>query len=129
MTGFFAAAVLLYFFSSAGANPVALFALLFAIALFAIGLLSLLSGPITIDAAPAGLVASAIGLVSGVGETFGGGIAPAVAGFVAQHFGLARILDFALCSLIIGGCAAAFLIETAPRRRAVIATVNALPDA
>lgn len=122
LTGFFAAAVLLYFFSSAGANPVALFALLFAIAVFAIGLLSLLSGPITIDAAPAGLVASAIGLVSGVGETFGGGIAPAVAGFVAQHFGLARILDFALCSLIIGGCAAAFLIETAPRRRAVMAT-------
>jgi len=122
LTGFFAAAVLLYFFSYAGVNPIALFALLFCIALFAIGLLSLLSGPVTIDAAPAGLVASAIGLVSGVGEAVGGGIAPAIAGFVAQHFGLARILDFALCSLIVGGCAAVFLIETAPRRREVPAT-------
>lgn len=121
LTGFFAAALLLYFFSNVGANPTVLFALLFCIAVFAIGLLSLLSGPVTIDAAPAGLVASAIGLVSGVGETVGGGIAPAAAGFVAQHFGLARVLDFALCSLIIGGCAAVFLIETAPRRRAVLA--------
>jgi MFS family permease len=120
LTGFFAAALLLYFFSYAGANPVVLFALLFCIAVFAIGLLSLLSGPVTIDAAPVGLVASAIGLVSGVGETVGGGIAPAVAGFVAQHFGLARVLDFALCSLVIGGCAAVFLLETAPRRRAVL---------
>lgn len=120
LTGFFAAALLLYFFSNVGANPTVLFALLFCIAVFAIGLLSLLSGPVTIDAAPAGLIASAIGLVSGVGETVGGGIAPAAAGFVAQHFGLARVLDFALCSLVIGGCAAVFLVETAPRRRAVL---------
>lgn len=120
LTGFFAAALLLYFFSHAGANPIVLFALLFCIAVFAIGLLSLLSGPVTIDAAPVGLVASAIGLVSGAGETVGGGIAPAVAGFVAQHFGLARVLDFALCSLIVGGCVAVFLVETAPRRRDVL---------
>lgn len=122
LIGFFAAAVLLYFFAHAGVDPIVLFVLLFCIAVFAIGLLSLLSGPVTIDSAPVGLVASAIGLVSGVGETVGGGIAPAVAGFVAQHFGLARVLDFALCSLIVGGCAAVFLIETAPRRRAVVAT-------
>ncbi|MFM0554223.1 MFS transporter, partial [Paraburkholderia sediminicola] len=112
------AAVLLYFFSNTGAHPQLLFALLFGVAMFSIGLLSLLSGPVAIEAAPPGLVASTIGFVSGVGETFGGGVAPVIAGFVAQHFGLARTLDFALYSLVAGAGITVFLIETAPRRRA-----------
>ena len=62
-----------------------LFALLFGVSLFSIGLLSLLSGPVATEAAPPGLVASAIGFVSGVGETFGGGVAPVIAGFIAQR--------------------------------------------
>ncbi|CAE6843865.1 hypothetical protein R69608_06212 [Paraburkholderia nemoris] len=53
-----------------------------------------------------------------MGETFGGGVAPVIAGFVAQHFGLARTLDFALYSLIAGAVVTVFLVETAPRRRA-----------
>ncbi|GAB7550162.1 MFS transporter [Cupriavidus sp. 8B] len=117
LIGFVTAAVLLYFFSCTGPNPQVLFALLFGVAMFSIGLLSLLSGPVATEAAPVGLVASTIGFVSGVGETFGGGVAPVIAGFVAQHFGLARTLDFALCSLIVGAVIALFLVETAPRRR------------
>jgi sugar phosphate permease len=77
----------------------------------------LLSGPVATEAAPLGLVASAIGFVSGVGETFGGGVAPVIAGFIAQHFGLARTLDFAFYSLIAGAGVAVLLVETAPRRR------------
>ena len=118
LIGFIAAAVLLYFFANTGAHPQLLFALLFGVAMFSIGLLSLLSGPVAIEAAPLGLVASTIGFVSGVGETFGGGVAPVIAGFVAQHFGLARTLDFALYSLIAGVVVTVFLVETAPRRRA-----------
>ncbi|MFM0620133.1 MFS transporter, partial [Paraburkholderia nemoris] len=118
LIGFIAAAVLLYFFANTGAHPQLLFALLFGVAMFSIGLLSLLSGPVAIEAAPLGLVASTIGFVSGVGETFGGGVAPVIAGFVAQHFGLARTLDFALYSLISGAVVTVFLVETAPRRRA-----------
>ncbi|WP_031364664.1 MFS transporter [Caballeronia sordidicola] len=115
--GFVCAAMLLYLFSNTGPNTTLLFILLFGVAMFAMGLLSLLSGPVATEAAPIGLVASTIGFVSGVGETFGGGVAPVVAGFIAQHYGLARTLDFAFCSLAIGAIVALFLVETAPRRR------------
>lgn len=129
LIAFAAAAVLLYCFSCTGSNPKLLFALLFGVAFFAIGLLSLLSGPVATEAAPPGLVASTIGLVSGVGEIFGGGVAPVIAGFVAQHFGLARTLDFALYSLIAGAAIAVLLVETAPRRRAAgVAASHATED-
>jgi MFS family permease len=117
LIGFVCAAALLYLFSCTGPNPVLLFVLLFGVALFSMGLLSLLSGPVATEAAPVGLIASTIGFVSGVGETFGGGVAPVIAGFIAQHFGLARTLDFALYSLAAGAVVAFFLIETAPRKR------------
>lgn len=118
--GFAAATVLLYCFARTGADPRMLFVLLFGVSMFSIGLLSLLSGPVATEAAPAGLVASAIGLVSGVGETFGGGVAPVIAGYIAEHFGLARTLDFAFYSLVAGACVVVFLVETAPRRRALV---------
>lgn len=113
---FVAAAVLLYVFSQTGPNPALLFTLLFGISVFALGLLGLLSGPIATEAAPLGLVASSVGFVSGAGEIFGGGLAPAIAGFIAQHFGLAFTLDFALGGLIAGAAVSLFLAETAPRK-------------
>ena len=45
----------------------------------------MLTGPIATEAAPAGLISSAIGIVVGAGEIFGGGAAPSIAGWVAQH--------------------------------------------
>ncbi len=117
LVGFVVATLFLYCFARTGPDPKLLFALLFGVSMFSIGLLSLLSGPVATEAAPLGLVASAIGFVSGVGETFGGGVAPAIAGFIAEHFGLARTLDFAFCSLVAGACVVVFLVETAPRRR------------
>ncbi len=117
---FVGAAVLLYLFSRTGANPQLLFALLFGISVFALGLLGLLSGPIATEAAPLGLVASSVGFVSGTGEIFGGGLAPVIAGFIAQHFGLPATLEFALAGLAGGAVVALFLTETAPRRRAAV---------
>ncbi|MDN7179503.1 MFS transporter [Caballeronia sp. SEWSISQ10-4 2] len=120
---FAAAAALLYVFSCTGPNPPLLFALLFGISVFALGLLGLLSGPIATEAAPLGLVASSVGFVSGTGEIFGGGLAPAIAGFIAQHFGLAFTLDFALGGLIAGAAVSLFLAETAPRKLAQRAAI------
>lgn len=111
------AAALLYAFMNTGANPPVLFGLLFVIAMCSIGLLSLLSGPVATEAAPAGLIASTIGLISGIGEIFGGGVAPAIAGFIAQHFGLPHVFDFALCGMVLGVAVSCSLIETAPRKR------------
>jgi predicted MFS family arabinose efflux permease len=117
LIAFAGAAVMLYLFAGTGPNPQLLFALLFGVSVFALGLLGLLSGPIATEAAPAGLVASSVGFVSGAGEIFGGGLAPAVAGFVAQHFGLASTLTFALGGLVAGGVVSLFLVETSPRKR------------
>jgi MFS family permease len=126
--GFVCAAVLLSAFSRVGANPWLLFILLFGVALFAMGLLSLFSGPVATEAAPLGLIASTIGFVSGVGETFGGGVAPVIAGFVAQNYGIARTLDFAFYSLLFGAVVSCFLVETAPRRRKSGATQDAATE-
>ena len=117
IVAFVCAAVLLYAFSRVGANPPLLFVLLFGVSVFALGLLGLLSGPIATEAAPLGLVASSVGFVSGTGEIFGGGLAPVIAGFIAQHFGLPATLDFALAGLIGGAFISLLLVETAPRKR------------
>lgn len=63
-----------------------------------------------------GLTASAIGLVAGTGEIFGGGIAPLAAGWVAQHFGIGKVLRLSMVSLAIGLVLTLLLRETAPRR-------------
>lgn len=118
---FAVAAVLLFVFARTGADPVKLFALLFGISMCSIGLLSLLCGPIAAEAAPAGLVASTVGLISGIGEIFGGGVAPVIAGYVAQNFGLPHVFDFALGGLALGVVVVLALVETAPRRKGSVA--------
>jgi predicted MFS family arabinose efflux permease len=114
LLSFAAASVSVYVFSLASADPTVLFCLLFLVSVFALGLLGLLTGPIATESAPAGLVASAVGLVSGVGEIVGGGLAPVIAGSIAQHYGLASTLDFALGGFLCGGAVILWLVETAP---------------
>lgn len=130
VVAFVGAAILLYLFARTGAEPLTLFVLLFGVSVFALGLLGLFSGPIATEAAPAGLIASSIGFVSGAGEIFGGGFAPALAGFVAQHFGLPSTLTFALGGLVAGAVVSLFLAETSPRRRGAATPVAAtgLPE-
>jgi MFS family permease len=114
--GFLGAAVSLYFFTTIGANPPLLFVVLFVSTHFCLGLLGLLTGPIATESAPAGLVSSAIGIVVGAGEIFGGGVAPSFAGYIAQHYGIQDTLYLALSGLTAGIVVCLFLKETAPRR-------------
>jgi predicted MFS family arabinose efflux permease len=114
--GFIGAAVLLRVFIAVGANPPVLFGLLFVITFFCLGLIALLTGPIATESAPVGLVSSAIGIVVGAGEIFGGGIAPAIAGFIAQHYGIQNILYLALGGVSLGILVCLFLKETAPKK-------------
>ena len=117
VAGAFAA---LWIFMRTGAQPMNLFACL----LIALGclyaLLTLTVGPITAEAVPVTLMSTASGLIIGVGEVFGGGLAPALAGYLAKHFGIQHAVVLPLCALAIGTVAILALKETAPallRRR------------
>src|SRR3984957_7817785 len=116
LLSFLIASGALWLFIHTGSSLPMLFGLLFVAAMFNFGALAILAGPIPAEAAPAGLVASAAGLVIGAGEIFGGGVAPHIAGGIAQHQGLQYTLYFALSGQIVGLVLALFLRETAPRR-------------
>jgi predicted MFS family arabinose efflux permease len=111
------AAIFTYLFATTGAESLTvLFWLLFFAALFNFSALSILAGPVAAEAAPIGMVASVAGLVIGAGEVFGGGIAPIIAGRIAQATGIENVFSFAIGGLIVGFIIALFLKETAPRK-------------
>jgi MFS family permease len=114
--GFVGTAVMLVVFRGLGAQPLELFAVLFAASFFTLGLVSLLSGPVATEAAPPGMISTSIGLVVGAGEIFGGGIAPALAGFVAAHFGIQNILWLPIGAVMLGVVVSLLLKETAPAK-------------
>jgi predicted MFS family arabinose efflux permease len=123
--GFVVAAIFLYAFAHTGANPALLFALLFGSCFFCFGLLGLITGPIAAEAAPIGLVSSTAGIIIGSGEIFGGGIAPAIAGAIAQNYGIQHTLTMALTGLCLGIVTSLFFQETAPRKLSKTAAVPA----
>lgn len=99
-----------------GAEPGLLFVVLFAVHFFNFALITLTVGPLSSESVPAKLMATATGVVIGIGEVFGGGIAPAIAGFVAQHYGIQHIIDLAIGALALGFVISLCLKETAPAR-------------
>jgi predicted MFS family arabinose efflux permease len=117
LLSFIIAAIFLYLFANTGAESLGvLFGLLFVAALFNFAALAILAGPVAAEAAPLGMVASVAGLVIGAGEVFGGGIAPAIAGRIAQSTGIQNTLLFAIAGQVIGVVLCLFLKETAPRK-------------
>ena len=96
---------MLYIFRGLGPQPLALFGVLFVASFFTLGLVSLLSGPVATEAAPI-TVSTSIGVVVGVGEIFGGGIAPAMGGYVAAHFGIQNILWLPMCAVMLASWSA-----------------------
>jgi MFS family permease len=99
-----------------GSNTLLLFVVLFISAGFSFGLLSLITGPIATEAAPLGLIASTGGVIVGIGEIFGGGVAPGIGGAIAGRFGIQHTLDLALGGLVVGTIVSLFYRETAPRK-------------
>jgi predicted MFS family arabinose efflux permease len=117
LLSFIVSAIFLYLFAQADASSLTtLFGLLFVAALFNFAALAILAGPVAAEAAPLGMVASVAGLVIGAGEIFGGGIAPAIAGRIAQASGIQNTLMFAIGGQVIGLVLALLLKETAPRK-------------
>jgi len=127
LLSFIVAAVFLWLFIHTGGGSLAmLFGLLFVAAMFNFGALAILAGPIPAEAAPVGLIATAAGIVIGAGEIFGGGVAPSIAGAIAQNAGIQYTLYFALGGQVLGLVLSLFLRETAPRRAARGGSVSAL---
>jgi len=124
---FILGAVFVYAFSQS-VSLWALFATLLVGCFFCFGLLGLITGPIAAEAAPLGLISSTTGIIVGSGEIFGGGVAPIIAGRVAQSFGIQHTLTMALIALIIGVLVTVFLRETAPRRLAALGTTVSSPS-
>lgn len=100
-----------------GAEPLVLFALLFLTTFFNFSMICMTVGPLTGESVPLPLVSTATGLVVGIGEVFGGGVAPALAGYIAQHHGIQYTLYLALGGVALGLLVACLLRETAPLRR------------
>jgi MFS family permease len=116
LLGFIGATLALWWFANTGAAVLPLFAALFVCSFFCLGNIALITGPIATESAPRGLVSSAIGLVVGAGEIFGGGVAPYIAGAVADRFGLPSVLYVALAGVVLGIVVCFFIRETAPSK-------------
>ena len=92
------ALVSLYFLTITGADTSRLFMTVF----FDFGLICLTVGPTTTESVPAKLMATATGIVVGIGEIFGGGVAPGIAGYIAKNHGIEHVLNVALVAMAIG---------------------------
>ena len=114
--GFIGAAVTVWLFMGIGATPNSLFVMLFLVSFFSLGNVALITGPIATEAAPAGLISAAIGIVVAAGEIFGGGIAPVIGGAIAQNMGLENILWMPLVGVALGAVVSIFVKETAPAK-------------
>jgi MFS family permease len=112
---FIGSLVFIWVFFHASVGPIGLFFLLSMVSFFGLGLTGILTGPIATEAVSPTLAATAIGMVSGVGEIFGGGIAPVIAGFVAKNYGIDQIFWIPVVGLAIGTVVACFIKESAPR--------------
>jgi predicted MFS family arabinose efflux permease len=116
LLSFAIAAVFLWLFMRTGAdNQVMLFVFLFVASWANFGALALIAGPLAAEAAPIGLMSTVAGVVIGAGEIFGGGVAPVIAGNIAQNSGIQNTLWFAMGGQLLGIVVSLFFMETAPR--------------
>ncbi|CAH2404128.1 MFS transporter [Mesorhizobium escarrei] len=103
-------------FLEAGANTTVLFLSLMVAMGCLYALLTLTVGPITAESVPAKLMATGTGMVIGIGEIFGGGLAPALAGYIAKNFGIEHAVTMPLWALGASVAVIILLKETAPIR-------------
>lgn len=94
--------VALWVLPQLGAEPMRLFLVLFVATFMNAGVVAITVGPLTSSAVPAQLATTATGIVVGLGELVGGAAAPAIAGGLAQKFGIPIILDIALYAIVAG---------------------------
>lgn len=97
-------------------SPVFLFATLFLASACIVGSLVMLDGPIATETVPAPMIGAASGIIIGIGEIFGGGVAPVISGAVAENFGIDHVPNVALAGVLWAIVCGLFLVETAPKK-------------
>ena len=102
----------LWMLGAAGNDPTMLFVWLGAVHLFNNAAITLTVGPIAAETVPARLMATATGVVIACGELGGGGLAPMLAGQVADHLGIDKILYLPLGAMGLALLLTFFLKET-----------------
>jgi MFS family permease len=98
-----------------GAEPLKLFVALLAITFLNAGVVSITVGPLTSESVPRSLAGAATGVVVGFGEIFGGAMAPAFAGVIAQSYGISHILQIATAAIVLGILTVILGIKEPPR--------------
>jgi predicted MFS family arabinose efflux permease len=88
--------------ATVAAKTSSLFACLFMVHFFNNALIALTVGPIAAETVPTSLMATASGVVIAAGELLGGGLAPIIAGQVAQRFGIEHILRLPQLMMAVG---------------------------
>ena len=106
------ALVALSLLGTVAAKTSSLFACLFMVHFFNNALITLTVGPIAAETVPSALMATASGVVIAAGELLGGGLAPIIAGQVAQHFGINHILRLPQLMMVVGILLCIALAET-----------------
>ncbi|MCW4631433.1 MULTISPECIES: MFS transporter [Marinomonas] len=79
-----------------------------------LGCFTLFMATIPAETVPSTQVATALGLIMGIGELFGGFITPVVAGFAADAYGLQIVMWIAAAGSFMALLLSLFLTETAP---------------
>ena len=108
-------AISLVLLSLSGPDVPRLFACLFFVMFGNLALITLTVGPLCAEAVPPGLMATASGVVIATGELFGGGLAPILAGMVAQRFGIEHVLWLPIAVVIIAFLLCTGISEIKPR--------------
>ncbi len=107
------AAAALWGFMTLPANPLMLFLLLAISTGVAFSVIFINNGPLTVESAPAAIASTAVGLVVGIGEIVGGGIAPSLAGYIANHYGIQNVFGLSLGCFLAGAVVILFIKEPA----------------
>ncbi|MGC5703293.1 MFS transporter [Pseudomonas sp. NFXW11] len=79
-----------------------------------LGCFTLFMATIPAETVPREVMATALGLIMGIGELVGGFVAPTVAGFAADRFGLSIVMWMSCGGALLAAVLALFLKETAP---------------
>lgn len=96
---------------SVGPDPVLLAAFLCVVSFLNSGVVAITVGPLVSETVPPAIIATATGLVVGLGEIVGGAVAPALAGGAAEALGIQIVPQVALGAAILGALVVAFGIK------------------